>query len=102
MKASANNKAVRTILNFTPLKKDSTTFFDDCAPAYLNAFKAKNMLGTIATTPPEKADLAWVALHIKYIIIVPSNTIPIENNICARAIFRPTLVNLLFIITSKN
>ena len=58
LKASTNNKAVNTIFNFTPLKKDSTTNLDDLAPAYLNALSAKTILGTIATTPAAKIDWA--------------------------------------------
>lgn len=58
LKASTNKKAVNTIFNFTPLKKDSTTSLDDLAPAYLNALSAKITLGIIVTMPADKTDLA--------------------------------------------
>ena len=58
LKASTNNKAVNTIFNFTPLKKDSTTNLEDFAPAYLKALSAKTILGTIVTTPAANIDCA--------------------------------------------
>lgn len=52
LKASANKNAVNTNLSFSPRKKDSTTFLEDCAPAYLNALYAKTILGITATNAP--------------------------------------------------
>ena len=58
LNASANNTAVSPIFSFTPLKNDSTTFFELRAPAYLNAFIANTTLGSIPIAPPTKVDLA--------------------------------------------
>jgi hypothetical protein len=65
LKASENKIAVNTIFIFTPLKKESTTFLADLAPAYLNAFSAKIILGIIPIKPPINADLAELISHIK-------------------------------------
>lgn len=97
LKASANNKAVNTIFNLTPLKKDSTTNLDDLAPAYLNAFKAKTILGIIDTAPATKVDFACCNPQKKQAINEQNKTIKIANVFCLRASFRPALVNLLFI-----
>ena len=99
LKASANNKAVNTIFNLTPLKKDSTTNLDDLAPAYLNALRAKTLLGTMVTTPAAKVDWACANPQIKYITNEHNKTTLMANLFCCHASLRPVSVNLFVIIT---
>lgn len=58
LNVNANKKAVKPNFSFTPEKKDSTTFFEAEAPAYLNAFRANTRLGIIPIAPPAIADTA--------------------------------------------
>jgi len=98
LKVRVNSIAVKTIFNFTPLKKDSTTNLDDLAPAYLNALSAKTILGIIVTTPAANIDCACVKPQKKYVITEINKTTIIENIFCCHASLRPAVANLFTIV----
>jgi hypothetical protein len=77
-----SSSAINAIFCFTPLKKDSTTFFDALAPAYLNALYAKNKLGSIPIMPPNAADFADSNPQMKYIISVKTSVIAVIKAVC--------------------
>lgn len=107
LNANANKTAINTILIFTPLKKDSTTFLDAVAPTYLKALKAKKTLGINTTMPPinmeklvlvsQKTKDTREPIHIKVkdkIICLNANILPglakssvIKNITCSLTLY---------------
>tara|TARA_B110000014_G_C20078970_1_gene563530 strand:+ start:729 stop:1205 length:477 start_codon:yes stop_codon:yes gene_type:complete len=95
---NANKTAVNIIFNLTPLKNESTTFFEALAPAYLNALMAKTIWGIKATIPPVKTDVAYRLSHINQVMMLLNNTTNVINIICCFANLRPIWVSLFFIL----
>lgn len=102
LNANANKTAVSTIFIFTPLKKDSTTFFDAVAPEYLKALNANTVRGIIATIPPIKTEKLVLSSHDKNETIQLKIIIIKDKIICFSAKTLPGLPKSCMILASVN